>query len=66
MCHPLGECTLKELCCIVVLYYKLHEQSTVFAVIIAPPQFKSHPAQEHNFLSLNLAPPSATHLPELF
>ena len=31
-------------------------QSTVFAVITAPPQLKRHPAQKHNFSSLNLAP----------
>ena len=30
--------------------------STVFAVIIMPPQLKRHPAHEHNFSSLNLAP----------
>ena len=29
---------------------------TVFAVITAPLQLKRHPAQEHNFSSLNLAP----------
>ena len=37
---------------------------TVFAVITAPLQLKRHPAQEHNFSSLNL--PSTMHLPELF
>ena len=30
--------------------------NTVFAVNTAPPQLKRHPAQEHNFSSLNLAP----------
>ena len=42
-----------------LLYYILVTEkpfTTVFAVITAPLQLKRHPAQEHNFSSLNLAP----------
>ena len=39
-----------------VVGHDIDINGTVFAVIIVPPRLKRHPAQEHNFSSLNLAP----------